>query len=217
MNKYSHFDYRINNDWLAVPLMTDIRTFRFNKTTFDICKKKGYNLHYPPPYNRKDWGTDYTKTWTWEKAFEYAEMISECTGSPGFKILGEKSEDTKFFIIICQSLGIPFFIDDYERDIKKCGLRKDDYIEKLSIVKKLFENHYIEKWLVEDDVIKWKNNPYPESLDKQPVFHLMEQNYGKFGVNGILFDIISRSEFEKDVLRSYIPGSSSFLGGSVSR
>ena len=40
-------------------------------------------------------------------------------------------------------MGIPFFIDDYERDIKLCGLRKDKYIEKLSIVKKLFEDHNV--------------------------------------------------------------------------
>ncbi|OUM70026.1 hypothetical protein PIROE2DRAFT_1975, partial [Piromyces sp. E2] len=48
INKYSHFDYRVGNNWLAVPLITDFRTFRFNKTTFDYCRKKGYNIQYPP-------------------------------------------------------------------------------------------------------------------------------------------------------------------------
>ncbi|OUM58787.1 hypothetical protein PIROE2DRAFT_15869 [Piromyces sp. E2] len=50
LSKYSYYDYRIDNSWLAVPVISDFRPFRFNKTTFDICKKKGYDLHYPP-YN----------------------------------------------------------------------------------------------------------------------------------------------------------------------
>ena len=30
--------------------------------------------------------------WTWEKAFEYSEIIYNCTGNPGFRIIGSKSE-----------------------------------------------------------------------------------------------------------------------------
>jgi len=39
---------RIDNNWLAIPLIVDFRTFRFNMTTFDYCINKGYDLHYPP-------------------------------------------------------------------------------------------------------------------------------------------------------------------------
>jgi len=39
---------RIDNNWLAVPIISDLRALRFNKKTFDYCINKGYNLHYPP-------------------------------------------------------------------------------------------------------------------------------------------------------------------------
>ncbi|ORX54768.1 hypothetical protein BCR36DRAFT_225862, partial [Piromyces finnis] len=48
LNKYSHFDYRVDNNWIAVPIAVDFRVFRFNITSFDYCKEKGYDLHYPP-------------------------------------------------------------------------------------------------------------------------------------------------------------------------
>jgi len=48
INKYSLYDYQLDNHWLAVPIIVDFRTFRFNMTTFDFCKSKGYDLHYPP-------------------------------------------------------------------------------------------------------------------------------------------------------------------------
>ncbi|OUM70028.1 hypothetical protein PIROE2DRAFT_37737 [Piromyces sp. E2] len=51
--------------------------------------------------------------------------------------------DTKFFIMLCQSLGVPFVIDDIKREIKKCGFRNAEHIKKLSIIKDLFENHYV--------------------------------------------------------------------------
>jgi len=36
---------RINNNWLAIPIIADLRPFRFNKTTFDYCIKEGYEQH----------------------------------------------------------------------------------------------------------------------------------------------------------------------------
>eukprot|EP00833_Pecoramyces_ruminatium_P005356 jgi/Orpsp1_1/1179388/evm.model.c7180000069112.1 len=72
---------KIFNSWLAVPLIVDFRVFSFNVTTFEECYKKGFNLNFPP--------------WTWEKAIEYAEMISECTGEPGFKLFKTKLEGYK--------------------------------------------------------------------------------------------------------------------------
>jgi len=55
----------------------------------------------------------------------------------------KKKKDLKFFTTLCQSLDIPFIIDDIDLDIKKCGFRKKEYIQKLSIFKELFENHYV--------------------------------------------------------------------------
>ncbi|ORX49004.1 hypothetical protein BCR36DRAFT_328855, partial [Piromyces finnis] len=48
LNKYSSNDYRIDNNWLAIPVLIDLRILKFNETTFDYCNKKGYDLHYPP-------------------------------------------------------------------------------------------------------------------------------------------------------------------------
>jgi len=39
---------RVDNNWLAVPLIVDFRMFRFNTATFDYCRLKGYDIHYPP-------------------------------------------------------------------------------------------------------------------------------------------------------------------------
>jgi len=48
-----------------------------------------------------------------------------------------------FLINFCQSLNIPFFTEDSDLNIKKCGLRKPEYIKKLSILKELVGNHYV--------------------------------------------------------------------------
>jgi len=49
---------------------------------------------------------------------------------------------------MCQSLGIPFIIEDLEKKVKRTGFRKSDHIQKLSVIKKLFENHYVIKKLL---------------------------------------------------------------------
>jgi len=53
------------------------------------------------------------------------------------------TKDSKFFIFLCQALGIPFLIEDEKLNIKKCGFRDDIYVEKLNILKDLLENHYV--------------------------------------------------------------------------
>ncbi|OUM70030.1 hypothetical protein PIROE2DRAFT_1979 [Piromyces sp. E2] len=35
LNKYSYYDYHIDNNWVGVPLTVDFRIFKFNITTFD--------------------------------------------------------------------------------------------------------------------------------------------------------------------------------------
>jgi len=49
----------------------------------------------------------------------------------------------RFFATLCQALNIPFFTEDSNNKIKKCGLRNPDYIKKLTILKDLTENHYV--------------------------------------------------------------------------
>ena len=39
---------RIDNSWLAVPLIVDFRVLRYNHTTFKECKKRGVDIDYPP-------------------------------------------------------------------------------------------------------------------------------------------------------------------------
>jgi len=34
-------------------------------------------------------------------------------------------------------------VDDTEYEKKKCGFNSEEYIEKLSIIRDLFENHYV--------------------------------------------------------------------------
>ncbi|ORX60990.1 hypothetical protein BCR36DRAFT_579057 [Piromyces finnis] len=214
INKYSYYDYHLDNSWLAIPLLTDFRIFQFNMTTFDYCINKNYDLKYPPPYNMDYWGENYKEKWTWNKVLEYSKMITECTNKPGFSISRSNSyEDTKLFIIICQSLGIPFFTEDND-GTKKCGFRKKEYIEKLSLVKDLFENKYIEKWLVEDQVWEWRNNSYPKNIDEQPIFRIYESEDYTDGIkiNGLHF-VASYTDKCPDVKTVYTPGSS-FLGGS---
>ncbi|KAL6607703.1 hypothetical protein U3516DRAFT_15133 [Neocallimastix sp. 'constans'] len=213
INKYSYFDYRIGNNWLALPIVADIRPLRFNKTTFDYCIKKGYDIHYPPPYSNY-WGSNYQKTWTWEKAFEYAKLIKNCTGLPGFRIFGNKSEDTKFFIQLCQSIGVPFLIEDPDLNIKKCGFRNKDHIKKLEIIRELFEDHNIEPWLYEPLIEKWKTEKYPSSVEEQPilmldpeVFHYGSSYFIGLSLDGYVGTVISGLYY------SYVPGTSSFLGG----
>ncbi|ORX82022.1 hypothetical protein BCR32DRAFT_292924 [Anaeromyces robustus] len=213
MYKYSLYDYFLNNEWLAVPIIVDFRTFRFNKTTFDYCINKGYDLHYPPPLSDY-WGTNYQKTWTWEKVVEYSKMITECTKNPGLKFFGGVSEDAKFFISYCQSVGIPFIIDDNELNIKKCGLRGKENIKKLLPLKTLFENHYIEEWLDPEQIENWKKKEYPKTIKDQPIFtYFKPQNPNYTLTNGMMIDVLDNSKYS-DLFHTYYPGTSTFLGGS---
>eukprot|EP00833_Pecoramyces_ruminatium_P015618 jgi/Orpsp1_1/1189650/evm.model.d7180000073510.1 len=118
-------------------------------------------------------GADYRKTWTWEKVFEYSEIIKNCTGKPGLKHFGYENEDLKFFITLCQSLNIPFFTEG-ENNVKKCGFRSDENREKLKPLKKLIENHYIE--IYEDSEKKRDSDNY--------------DYMGNYNVNGMIYDSI---------------------------
>eukprot|EP00833_Pecoramyces_ruminatium_P014918 jgi/Orpsp1_1/1188950/evm.model.d7180000068455.1 len=193
MYKYSYYDYHLGNNWLAVPIIVDFRTFRFNITTFDYCKKKGYDIHYPPPYNSDYWGQNYYETWTWEKVIEYAEMITECTKKPGMRFFGSITEDAKFFISLCQSLGIPFITEDINNNIKKCGLRGEENAKKLSILKKLFENHYIESWLNETQIENWQKSQYPENIKELDPFTFSKRMYdfSVVDINGMIIDVLN--------------------------
>ncbi|ORX63774.1 hypothetical protein BCR32DRAFT_273335 [Anaeromyces robustus] len=190
LNKYSYYDYYSENHWLAIPLQADFRILRFNITTFDYCINKGYDLHYPP--------------WTWEKAFEYAKIIKECTGKPGLRLYNKHGEDTKFLITLCQSLQIPVFIEDTNLNIKKCGLNSsDDYIRSLSIIKELTQNGYIDTWLNETQIEQWKNKTYPKSIDEQPIFSFDENKVlDNKSVNGMIYDV---------VFSFYVPGESTCI------
>jgi len=48
-----------------------------------------------------------------------------------------------FFVTLCQSLGIPFLSEDEFTNLKKCGFRNKNYIDKLLILKDLAENKYV--------------------------------------------------------------------------
>jgi len=212
--KYSYYDYYLDSNWLAVPVIVDFRIFQVNTTTFDNCKKQGYKLEYPPPLS-DNWGSNYMKTWTWEKVVEYSKLITECTNKPGFSIAKNNSyEDIKLFIIICQSLGIPLLTEDAELNIKKCGFRDDKYIDKLSILKELFENKYISSWLVEEQVKDWQSKEYPKSFDEQPKFRLNNKKDDDILVNGLYFTPPGIKEISPELKVIYMPGASSFLGGA---
>ncbi|ORX60989.1 hypothetical protein BCR36DRAFT_407975 [Piromyces finnis] len=211
MNKYSMYDYHLGNSWLAIPFIVDFRTLKFNVTTFDYCKSKGYDLHYPPPFEKDYWGPNYKEKWTWEKVFEYSKLITECTQKPGFQLpSGCSYEDTKFFITLCQSMNIPFITEDSESEVKKCGFR--DYSEKFSFLKVFFENHYIRKWLNEEQVWKWRNETYPDSIEKQPLFRGDIINIDE-NINGIKFST-PIEESKPNIKYTHFPGTTTFLGGS---
>ncbi|ORY73158.1 hypothetical protein LY90DRAFT_666761 [Neocallimastix californiae] len=212
LNKYSFYDYNIDNNWLAVPVMLDFRVLKFNITTFDYCISQGYNLKYPPPIN-DNWGKNYRDTWNWEKVFEYAKMITECTKNPGFKLLTNYYEDMNFFINICQTLNIPFFTENSELNTKKCGLRNPEYIMKLSTLRSVFENHYIENWFNETIIETWLNSDYPKSIDNLPKIEYNDTLiFDESLINGLYYtNLFSMNEYP-DIKLSYYPGTSTIFG-----
>ncbi|KAL6594215.1 hypothetical protein LY90DRAFT_225877 [Neocallimastix californiae] len=214
LNKYSYYEYRINNNWLAVPLSEDFRIFQINITTFNDCISEGYDLHYPPPLSNY-WGPNYKETWTWEKAFEYAGKIYNCTKKPGFKILNNYNEDVSFFSALCQSLNIPFITEDIDTNIKKCGLRKPEAIQKLSILKDLAENHYIEMWINKTTVKEWQNKKYPTNVEEQPLItYDNDYIFNDTSVNGMTFNTLFEMKLQSDLRYVYVPGSTSSLLGT---
>ncbi|ORY22803.1 hypothetical protein LY90DRAFT_515332 [Neocallimastix californiae] len=173
IRKYYYYDYLYDNNWMGIPLILDSRCFSFNIRTFDNCIQQGFDLHYPP--------------WTWEKVFEYAETITKCTKKPGFNLFNVNLEDIKFFVTLCQALNIPFLIEDTELGIKKCGFREKESINKLSIFKKLLENHYIKEWIKLDSINQWKNQTQQQSNNN----YQFEIDYiSDYNFNGLTYNML---------------------------
>jgi len=97
--KQVEYDYSIGGEYVAVPLITDMRVLYFNIDTYD---KVG--LQYPPPLGDSEW--------TWERLVKDVEAIDQyyethnIEGNP-FAFFGLYDEEMKFFSAILRNYGVP--------------------------------------------------------------------------------------------------------------
>ena len=146
------YDFFYGDQWMGIPMVTDFRSFFFNRTTFDAL-----GLKYPPPH--ADWGPDYTKTWTWKKVVEYAVAIKASGRESGFKLNGIWDEELKWLTaasreyksqILTGNLGCGYNTDAFQNFLT-------DIVEPLYGPNGAAENGFIDE--NSPEFIKWKNEP----------------------------------------------------------
>jgi len=91
----------------------------------------------------------------------------------------------------------------------KCGFRKSEYIKKLSSLKHFLENHNIENWLDMEDIEKWRNSSYPDSIEKQPIISHSADSYDRVNlkINGMIMDLLDNptlSDIKYSAIITYI-------------
>ncbi|KAJ3089796.1 hypothetical protein HK102_005495 [Quaeritorhiza haematococci] len=116
--KGTYYDYKIGDAWIGVPLISDIRTLYYNKTLFQQL-----NLTEPPPAG--NWGTDFRRTWTWDKFLEYVEILKNSGLSPGFQIMSQWQEEHHAFMPSFGRVAEARLVD--ENGI--CGLRQKSWYD----------------------------------------------------------------------------------------
>jgi len=134
--KQVEYDYSIDGNYVAVPLITDLRIIYFNIDTYD---KVG--IPYPPPLGRD--------SWTWNDLVKDVEAIDKyfeannIESSP-FEFYGLYDEEMKFFSAILRNYGVPTISStdtcgycSSERNLSKTVQAVDEIIKPLfKIIKK---------------------------------------------------------------------------------
>ena len=146
---------------MGIPMVTDVRLFYFNRTTFDTL-----GLKYPPPH--ADWGPDYTKTWTWKKMVEYAIQIKQHQFGSGFQLFGSWDEEMKWLTIAAREYNAQLFTGNMS-----CGFNSESFQSFLKeIVVPLFSgvDSVADPRYVDTDSNEfktWLSKPLGSSLDRE--------------------------------------------------
>ncbi|CAM9149949.1 unnamed protein product [Phaeothamnion confervicola] len=119
--KFYFYDFSYNGNWMAVPLISDVRVMAYNATTF-----ANLGMDEPPPQG-SDWGETYSDKWTWEKVTEYAKQITAGTGQPGFSAKADWDEDLKMSMTVARSYNTYMYTTN-ELDVKTCALNTPEFV-----------------------------------------------------------------------------------------
>eukprot|EP00638_Chattonella_subsalsa_P015322 CAMPEP_0117822786 /NCGR_PEP_ID=MMETSP0949-20121206/3882_1 /TAXON_ID=44440 /ORGANISM="Chattonella subsalsa, Strain CCMP2191" /LENGTH=885 /DNA_ID=CAMNT_0005662221 /DNA_START=262 /DNA_END=2915 /DNA_ORIENTATION=- len=221
--KYYFYDFNLNGEWYAVPLVSDTRILLYNTTTFDRL-----GLEYPPPHG--DWGVPHSDSWNWETFTNYALQIKNETGQDGWTIKPCWDEELKLAMMIGSNYR-SYLYHVGTKNIKECALDHHfvDAMNKTMVP--LFEANAIgpiEGWVATDtdDFTEWKSlspdldplHSYPSSFaEGSPLFCC--KCFDTSGVNGMAIE--SPGAFghhlrqnNTEIKLAYVPGKFSFLGGS---
>lgn len=220
--KMYFYEYYIGEVWYAVPLVSDLRLLYWNRTTFDRL-----GLTYPPPFG--DWGTPYYEGWTWEVFTDYARIITEDTGIPGFFFNCGYDEELFLTMMIAHNWAQQLLYENYT-----CGVQNSRFYTAMEATLLTWirdgslnpafavdpNSTAFEAWLHEGDV-----NPIDE-----PYFCCMDGNYPYdprfvgmatdtpthigyiLEAGQAIYD--SRENQSARIGIGYPPGKNGFLGGS---
>lgn len=207
-SRFYFYDFFIDEHWMALPLVSDIRVLFYNRTIFDQA-----GLKYPPP--DATWGQSSGDEWTWTKFVEYSKVIKDAGLGYGSVWNGGWDEELKWLMMIAQSYRTRMLTSDM-----KCALNNPQFKKALrEIVEKI--------WLIDDsahplftdniaELNSWiaesKHIPLPESflgaMSSKP--DLRDNAAMQIISPSAAYDFINDS----DIHTAFVPGKSTFLGGS---
>jgi len=218
--KYYFYDFNLNGEWYAVPLVSDTRVLVYNTTTFDRL-----GLEHPPPHG--DWGATYSDNWNWETFTNYALQIKNATGDDGWTMKTCWDEDMKLAMMIGSNYRT-YFYKVGENDIKECAL-DDRFVDAMNrTMVPMFEANAVgpkEGWVPTDseDFLEWESlspdlaplESYPSSFAAGAAVFCCKC-FDASDVNGMAIEppgVLAYSN-RSELQTAYVPGRFSFLGGS---
>jgi hypothetical protein len=215
LQKY-YYDYFYNGEWMGIPVVTDTRYFYYNRTTLDALR-----IPYPPPNG--NWGDDYTKTWTWKQMVEYAVQIKRAGYRSGFDFFGAWDEELKLVTMAARDYNAVLINSD-----GKCGFGGQSFSRLLDEVMRPLYSYQSDHAANPDfapldspEVLSWIRNSTLGDPLVQPMMCCSREDNPNF--DGFFTFVPDRyRDYWYDPVhspggvigRAYMPGKSTFLGGS---
>ena len=213
----SYYFYLLNQagSWYGVPLLSDMRVVFWNRSTFDTL-----GLVPPPPLG--DWtNLDGTSSWTWDAFVQTAASIKQSGLGYGVYLPGEWDEEYKQMALLLQQSNAPLIVPlpgSTSYDYGTCQLYKDEAW--LSLFTSVIYQMYMVDHSADPgtaDYAGWAadnfTDPWPTGSEWDTLHYFTGMTIDSPWGAEPFYDGYNNPDAPHAI--GYVPGSSTFLGGSV--
>ncbi|KAJ1569647.1 hypothetical protein HK096_002422 [Nowakowskiella sp. JEL0078] len=196
MVKGTRYDYVLQSNFQAIPLVSDIRMLAINKTMFDKAE-----MEMPPPASRK-FTQGVLGTWTWKTLTDIAIKLSIRNKLPAFRVNVGNYEELKLITMIMNNRGLQLFDLTIPRKSPYCGFRNSEFLDEF--------NKTIVKMYRSNALLYCSGNKIDElsNCTQTPLFGLDYSSPPNFD------DSLSFIKDNSTLLKGFLPGSTNSLGGA---